>query len=70
MDGPERRAGKRHLGLGHRPRDTEIDDLDSTVSADQDVARLDVAMDDAARVGGGQRACHRPGDPGRLGRWQ
>ena len=51
VDRPERRAGQRHLGLGERPGDPEVGDLDPAVAADQHVARLDVAMDDAARVG-------------------
>jgi hypothetical protein len=38
-----------------RPRDAEVDEDDRTVRSDQQVARLDVAVHDAAGVGGLQR---------------
>ncbi len=50
VDRPERRAGQRHLRLGDGTGDPEVDDLDPAVPADQHVAGLHVAMDDAACV--------------------
>ncbi len=54
-----------HAGLGHRCRidglgDTEVGDLDLPGGGDQDVARLDVAVHQAGRVG------HLQGTPGLL----
>ena len=66
MDRPERRAGERDLGLGDRPGDPEVDDLHRAVGADQDVAGLDVAVDQAAGMGGGQCPRHPGPDPGNL----
>ena len=37
-------------------RQAEVEDLDAAVGRDEQVARLDVAMDDAAIVGGGETA--------------
>ena len=68
VDRSERGAGERRLGLGDRAGDAEVDDLDLAVAADQDVAGLDVAMDEAARVRRGERAGDRRGDPGGLPR--
>ena len=56
MDRAQRRPRKRHLGLGDRAGDPEVDDLDPPIRADQDVARLHVAVDETAGVGGGQRS--------------
>ena len=50
--------GQRDLRLGDRAGDPEVDDLDLAVAADQHVAGLDVAVDEAPRVGRGER----PGD--------
>ena len=66
MDAAEGRAGKGHLRLGDRPRDPEVHDLHPPIAADQHVAGLDVAMDDAARMGGLQRAGDRGRDAGGL----
>ena len=42
--------GERHLVAG--PGDAEVGDLDASVGRDQQVGRLDVAVHDAAVVGG------------------
>ncbi len=70
MDRAEGRARQGHLGLGDRAGDPEVDHLDLAVAADQHVARLDVAMDDAAGMGGGQRTSDGGGDAGGLARWE
>ena len=56
MDGPERRAGQGRLRVGRQPRDPEVGDHRPAVGGEQDVARLDVAMDDAAHVGDAKSA--------------
>ena len=58
------RRGRRRAGRAHRPadrcaRDPEIRDADPTIVADQDVAGLDVAMDDPRRVRRAQAARRR-----------
>ena len=52
VDRAHRRAGERQLRLVERARDPEVGDLDPPVAADEDVRRLDVAVDDAADVRG------------------
>ena len=49
-----RRVGRR-IAVGQL-RDAEIEDLDPAVPGDEQVLRLDVAVDDAALVRGGQAA--------------
>ena len=44
-----------------RPGDAEVGDLHLAVAGDEDVRRLDVAVDDAARVGRGERERDRDG---------
>src|SRR5256885_9945794 len=41
-------------GLGGRLREAEVEDLHEAVAGHEDVFRLQIAMDDAAAVGGGQ----------------
>ena len=53
--------------LGDRPSQPEIRDLHPAVVAEQDVFGLDVPVDDAGRVRGGQRLEHRLDDLGGLG---
>ena len=60
VDRAEGHARQRHLGLGDRPGDPEVDDLDPAVGPDQDVARLHVTVDEASGVCGGEG----PGDAG------
>ncbi len=59
MDRPERRPRQRHLRLGDRARDTEVDDLDAAVATDEDVPGFHVPMDDPAGVRRGKRAGDR-----------
>ena len=61
-DGPGRRQSA--FGVLHDPGDAEVDQPGSAVGFDQDVARLDVAMDDASLVGVGERLCDLRRDPG------
>ena len=56
VDRAEGHPRQRHLGLGDRAGDPEVDDLDPAVRADQDVARLHVTMDEASGVCGGEGA--------------
>ena len=44
------------------PREAEVEHLHVAVAAHHDVLGLDVAMDDAGGVRGGQRARHLPPD--------
>ena len=68
----DRRAGDQpaagELLLVDGPGDPEVGDLREVVVADQDVARLDVAVDGAARVRGGEPVGHLGTDPGRSRR--
>ena len=70
VDRAEGRPGQRHLGLGDRPRDPEVDDLDPPVRPDQDVAGLHVAVDEASGVGGGEGPRDAGPDPRDLARRQ
>ena len=70
VDRAEGHPRQRHLGLGDRPGDPEVDDLHPTVGPDQDVARLDVAVDEAAGVGSGQGSGDAGPDPCDLARGQ
>ena len=61
------RLGQEHPSLGFRPRisqvalnelrQSEVEDLHPTVGRHDDVGGLDVAVDDAGRMRGGQRTC-------------
>ena len=62
-------AGDLHVGLGDDLGDTEVDDLHVTaagvgrgVGGDEDILRLDVAVDHAAAVGEGQGIADAGGD--------
>ena len=63
MDGAEGRAGDRRLGFGGDPGDPEVGDPRPVRSVEDDVAGLDVAMDDAAGMGHREAAGHVRGDP-------
>ena len=62
--------GRVDLGLGDGPGDAEVHDLDLAVAPDEHVPGLDVAMDDAACVGGREGSCDGGPDPGHLSRRQ
>ncbi len=66
MDTPQGRARERGLGIDRQPGDPEVGDHRATIGRQQDVARLDVAMDDAADVGDREAACDIETDPGGL----
>ena len=68
MDRAEGRPRQRHLCLGDRPGDAEVGDLDPAVGPDQDVARLDVAVDEPAGMSGGEGLRDAGPDPGDLPR--
>ena len=70
VDRAEGRARQRHLRLGDRPGDAEVDDLDPPVAPDEHVPGLHVAMDDPVRVRRREPAGDRGGDPRRLLRRQ
>ena len=70
VDRAEGRARDRALGVGRQPGDPEVGDHRPAVAREQDVARLDVAMDDPADVRHAQRASDVEPDPGRLRRTQ
>ena len=67
MDGAEHRAGLGSGGGGGAPRDTEVGHLDLAIGGEQDVLRLDVAMDQAAGMGCAERGADLDGDAHRLG---
>ena len=50
VDTAQRRAGHRQLRLAEGARDAEVGDLDPAAARQQHVRRLDVAVDDAARM--------------------
>ena len=52
----EHAPGDRQPLLGERARDAEVGDLGAAFLADEDVLRLDVAVDDHALVRGAERA--------------
>jgi hypothetical protein len=65
---PHQRAGTRllHVGVVGETRDTEVEQLQPPLVGDEDVLRLDVAMDDAFAVRGRQYREHLIGDAERL----
>ncbi len=68
VDRPERRAGDGTLGIGGQPGDPEVGDHRPPIAGEQDVARLDVAMDDPADVGDTECPGHVEADLCGLGR--
>ncbi len=56
------RLGERHAGVGKRPGDAEVHDLDLAGPCDHHVARLDVAVDDAGAVAVLERVEHAGDD--------
>jgi hypothetical protein len=46
------------VNLMHRLCNTKVGDLRTTLPADQNVARRDIAMNDAAHMCGGESACN------------
>jgi hypothetical protein len=52
------------------PSEAEVEDLDAPVAGQEQVLGLEVAVDDAARVGGGQPVCDLPGVVDRLAQRQ
>ena len=68
--GAGRYGGARAPFRTHQLGEPEVEDLDPTVAADEEVLRLDVAMDDALLVRGGQTACDLHGVVQRLARRQ
>ena len=63
----QREAGLRQALAGgvHGSGDAEVGEH-ASLALEQDVLRLDVAMDDALPLGVSQRVGHRPGDPQRV----
>jgi hypothetical protein len=57
------RAGQGERGLGQRPGDPEVRDLHPAVAGHEDVAGLDVAMDDTALMGHLDGPRHLARDP-------
>jgi len=69
LRGQVRRRADEHAGGGERHvavsgRDAEVGEHDPAVLGEHDVARLDVAVQDAGRVRGGERAQDRETDLG------
>ena len=64
------RRRQRLADLVETPGDPEIGELRVTAVVEQHVGRLDVAMDDAGRVGRGECRRHLGADPGDVGRRQ
>src|SRR5690606_26021340 len=58
------RLGHRRGGVGQRPGDPEVHDLDRALVGDHDVGRLDVPVDEPALVGVLQGGEHGGGDAG------
>ena len=69
-DGADGAAGAGQAGLAGDLGQAEVGDAGRPVLGDEDVGRLDVAVDDAARVGGGQAVGDLGGDGQGLGRGQ
>ena len=69
---PDHRRGRRQVAIRriHQRGDPEIDQVDRPVIVDQDVAGLDIAMDDPVVVRDGERVGDDAGDRDRLARGQ
>ena len=63
---PQHVAGAREPAVAEEPGDAEIGELDAAVGRQQQIARLDVAVDDAAIVGVAQRPAGIDADLGHL----
>src|SRR4029079_1175394 len=61
-----RRAGERRAAVGGRGGDPEVGDADVAVAVEHDVGRLEVAVNDAALVRGGDAGAQLAGDVDRL----
>src|SRR6185312_9827075 len=57
-------------GGGEAAGDAEVENLDAAVGGEHDVLRLEVTVEDAGGVGGGQSGRHRGGDAPYLGKRQ
>ena len=66
-DGPDGAAGPGQAGLAGDLGQAEIGDPGDALLRDEDVGRLDVAVDDAVRMGGGQAVGDLGGEGERLG---
>src|SRR5207247_9722573 len=64
LGGADHRGGLGDRLRGGRPGDAEVHHLDDALAGEHHVARLDVAVDQAARVGGGERVADVGGDRG------
>ena len=64
--GAEGRSGHGHVRAAHQLGQAEVDDLHLAVIVDQDIGRLDVPVQDAVLVGGGESLGDLNGDRGRL----
>ena len=69
-DRPHGRSGLGQPGFAGQLGQSEIEDLGQAVRGDHDIARLDVAVDDAVFVGLGQSLGDLGGDADRVGRGQ
>ena len=59
---PDDRRRERIAAAVREPRDAEVPHLDRAMAGDQDVRRLDVAVDDPVGVGVGERPAELLGD--------
>ena len=66
-DGPDGTAGAGQAGLAGDLGQAEIGDPGDALLRDEDVGRLDVAVDDAVRMGGGQAIRDLRGEGERFG---
>src|SRR6185437_6186247 len=57
-------------GGGEAAGNAEVENLDAAVGGEHDVLRLEVTVEDAGGVGGGQSGRHRGGDAPYLGKRQ